>query len=172
MCSIYDEGLGRFVSTGRNAPTKEAASPLSPDSGYTRIACRPVMEITGSPHSKSDRRQEVKGRLFGEGLAARPGPVPTEATGIRVVHLEGETANKVHTMTAQRSSLAGRMRISTRIVARSTRQSQDYGELPPIFLMIDWISVAASFQAREISWLLELASFSLHLPTMPLSISR
>ena len=50
--------------------------------------------------------------------------------------------------------------------------SHAYGELPPIFLMIDWISAAASFQAREISWPLEPTSFSIQLPTILLSISR
>jgi hypothetical protein len=29
--------------------------------------------------------------------------------------------------------------------------AQRYGELVPIFLMIDWTSAAASFQVREIS---------------------
>jgi hypothetical protein len=63
-------------------------------------------------------------------------------------------------------------KISTRLVARTTRESHAYGELPPIFLMIDWTSAAASFQAREISWPLEPTSFSLQLPTILLSISR
>ena len=31
----------------------------------------------------------------------------------------------------------------------AVRRRQAYGELPPIFLMIDWISAAASFQARR-----------------------
>ena len=62
--------------------------------------------------------------------------------------------------------------ISTSLVERTTRESHAYRELPPIFLMIDWISAAASFQAREISWPLEPTSFSLQLPTILLSISR
>jgi len=103
--------------------------------------------------------------------------IDTLAAQVKVLGLHIDLSYKVQRqggkpMNRPRSLINQPGEAKRKLVARTTRESHAYGELPPIFLMTDWISAAASFQAREISWPLEPTSLSLHLPTILLSISR
>jgi hypothetical protein len=119
---------------------------------------------TEGPHSRVDPGYLLRGLPY----VRQPQARRTAKSAIRSLRRVGPRRRRWRRTERQCSAAT----ISTRLVARTTRESHAYGELPPIFLMIDWISAAASFQAREISWPLEPTSFSIQLPTILLSISR
>ena len=55
MYSIFDEGLGRLMSAGRNSPTKEAAKELSGSCSTVELAALSILapdELAARHHYK------------------------------------------------------------------------------------------------------------------------